>query len=583
MALGANLAVMFAHRSPVREPLLQQPPPVNEHAQPSEQPPSQLVQPESAAPLPSQTGTLKVLALVLLAVAILVGAAALLSNSGVVQPGGPPPECRKSAALTVLRQEHIAAYSNEAAGTDRLQLIIWGGKGKRAELVFDDTHVMNLQDQKWHAVQQAGGFVKQVIIQFPGLRNVWKTAPKQDSLQDLPAELPASRWKQVTSTDRISNSMIMFGGDGVHSEGSNTGNTHTYLNDAWQLSLQHGKAKWQKLWSTGSDGGEAPDPRRAAAGALFTIPNSASKQLLIHGGRLEAGHILEDLWQATLGTGNVTYQQLWPPLRDSVDNKKHPRGPAARKGHSAIAIQENDPCMVVFGGRNGIGYFNDVWAFRLSTGVWEEWTPTDGNAASPMGRDHFGAVYDAGHMYIFGGRGGSSYGKSQPLGDLWRFTIASRTWTELNATGSTPMARFLFSSDLFYPVLHQNENLKQDSDLSMEADLGWLGYSEEPSTDLAQSSSIPFARSNCDEATKASLPDLAGLVSEAAQSKMQSAAPSQGDNGPAGFMVIFGGETVNECYLNDVWVLHLNSLRWKQLSKPVACQKRCRSIVEARS
>lgn len=57
---------------------------------------------------------------------------------------------------------------------------------------------------------------------------------------------------------------------------------------------------------------------------------------------------------------------------------------------------------VIFGGRNGVGYFNDVWAFRLSTGVWEEWTPSDGNAVSPMGRDHFGAVYDTGHMYIFG-------------------------------------------------------------------------------------------------------------------------------------------------------------------------------------
>ncbi|DBB10023.1 TPA: hypothetical protein ACH3X3_001610 [Trebouxia sp. C0006] len=567
-------------RLPVTEPLLQQPDPVIEHAQPSEQTPSEPVQSESAAPLPSQTGTLKVLALVLLAVAILVGAAALLSNSGVVQPGGPPPVCRKSAALAVLRQEDVTTYAYQAAGADKLQLIIWGGKGKRAEVVFDDTHIMNLKDRKWHAIEQTGGFVKQVVNHIPGLRNIWKTAPTQDSLQGLPAQLPASRWKQVTSTDSISNNMIMFGGDGMDSDGSNTGNGHVYLNDAWQLSLDNGKAKWQELWNTSSNGGEAPDPRRAAAGALFTVPNTTSKQLLIHGGRLEAGHILEDLWQATLGTGNVTYQQLWPLPRDSADNKKRPRGPAARKGHSAIAVQENDPCLVIFGGRNGVGYFNDVWAFRLSTGVWEEWTPSDGNAVSPMGRDHFGAVYDTGHMYIFGGRGGSSYGKSQPLGDLWRFTIASRTWTELNATGSTPMARFLFSSDLFYPVLHQHENLKQDSDLT---DLGWLGYSEEPGTNLAQSSSLPSARSNGDEATEASLPDSAGLVGRATQSKTQSAAPPQGDNGPAGSMIIFGGETVNECYLNDVWVLHLNSLRWKQLSKPVACQKRCRSIVEARS
>jgi len=254
VVLGANLALMYAHRSPVTEPLITQPDPETEHAQPSEQPPSQPAQSESAAPLPSQTGTLKVLALVLLIVAVLVGAAALLSNSGVVQPGGPPPECRKSAALTVLRQEDVAAYSYKAAGTGILQLIIWGGKGKRAELVFDDTHVMSLKHRKWHAIQQTGGFVKQVVMQIPGLRNIWKTAPKQDSLQTLTAQLPASRWKQVTFTDSISNSMFMFGGDGMDSNGSNTGNGHVYLNDAWQLSLEDGKAKWQELWNTGSDG-----------------------------------------------------------------------------------------------------------------------------------------------------------------------------------------------------------------------------------------------------------------------------------------------------------------------------------------
>ena len=59
-------------------------------------------------------------------------------------------------------------------------------------------------------------------------------------------------------------------------------------------------------------------------------------------------------------------------------------------------------CQVIFGGRDGVGYFDDVWAFRLSTGQWESWTPTNSNAASPMGRDHFGAVYDSGHMYIYG-------------------------------------------------------------------------------------------------------------------------------------------------------------------------------------
>lgn len=57
---------------------------------------------------------------------------------------------------------------------------------------------------------------------------------------------------------------------------------------------------------------------------------------------------------------------------------------------------------VIFGGRNGIGYFDDVWAYRLSTASWEDWTPTTVGSPAPIGRDHFGAVYDSGHIYIYG-------------------------------------------------------------------------------------------------------------------------------------------------------------------------------------
>lgn len=95
----------------------------------------------------------------------------------------------------------------------------------------------------------------------------------------------------------------------------------------------------------------APEPRRAAAGALFTITNTTGKQLLIHGGRLAAGHILGDLWQAQLGAGNITYQQLWPPQQQALQKKKgkkgkKPFGPAARKGHAAVAVEDPDACLV---------------------------------------------------------------------------------------------------------------------------------------------------------------------------------------------------------------------------------------------
>lgn len=57
---------------------------------------------------------------------------------------------------------------------------------------------------------------------------------------------------------------------------------------------------------------------------------------------------------------------------------------------------------VIFGGRNGIGYFNDVWAYRVSTASWEDWTPATVGSPAPIGRDHFGAVHDSGHIYIYG-------------------------------------------------------------------------------------------------------------------------------------------------------------------------------------
>ena len=219
----------------------------------------------SASPLPSQAGTIKILAAVLVVVALLVTGAALLSKSGVVQPGGPPPVCRKSASLAVLRQEQAAPSSNAAL----LQLIVWGGKGKKAGLVFADSHLLNLQDHKWHSVQQKAGLLLNSLRRMPGLRSIWESSEDPQALNTDPSRLPAARWKQLSVTDLSSSSMIMFGGDGTdpddiqarHSNAADTtdvndssGNSHDYFNDAWQVSLVRGKARWQKLWNTDPDG-----------------------------------------------------------------------------------------------------------------------------------------------------------------------------------------------------------------------------------------------------------------------------------------------------------------------------------------
>ena len=247
---------MLVCRDAVTAPLI--PPATAEHA--AEEPASSTQQPDhpepdSAPGLPSQTGTIKILVLVLIIVALLVTAAALLSKSGMVQPGGPPPECRKSASLAVLRQEQAAPSANTVASSaGLLQLIVWGGKGKRATLVFDDSHTLNLQDQKWHSVRQKAGLLLRSLGSMPGLRNIWKSSPSQQALHTDPARLPAARWKQLSVTDPDSSSMVVFGGDGLDAGYTTSGNGHNYFNDAWQVSLDNGKARWQNLWNTGPPG-----------------------------------------------------------------------------------------------------------------------------------------------------------------------------------------------------------------------------------------------------------------------------------------------------------------------------------------
>lgn len=263
-----------ACRDAVTEPLLPAPAAevgTKEPTQNTEQQPQSFNEPGAASGLPSQTGTIKILALVLLVVALLVTAAALLSKSGVVQPGGPPPKCRKSASLAVLRQEEAAPSANTLASTPGLlQLIVWGGKGKKAELVFNDSHLLNLQDRKWRSVRQKAGLLLEGLGSMPGLRNIWKSSPSQQALHTDPAQLPAARWKQLSVTDPDASSMLVFGGDGLDAGYKTSSNGHNYFNDAWQVSLDNGKARWQNLWNTGPSG----NPSTATAHAHVTDTNS---------------------------------------------------------------------------------------------------------------------------------------------------------------------------------------------------------------------------------------------------------------------------------------------------------------------
>ena len=44
-------------------------------------------------------------------------------------------------------------------------------------------------------------------------------------------------------------------------------------------------------------------------------------------------------------------------------------------------------------------------------------------------------------------------------------------------------------------------------------------------------------------------------------------------------MVVFGGETYEGCYLNDLWQLNLDSYEWELLAEAKLDSRRCRSLM----
>lgn len=120
-----------------------------------------------------------------------------------------------------------------------------------------------------------------------------------------------------------------------------------------------------------------------------------------------------------------------------MDKKPGPV-PKPRRGEALVYSNNGgSPVLVALGGRttDQEGYFDSMWIFHLGNKTWEEVAaPRDAKRAWPGARDHLGAVNMDGAVYMHGGRGGKSYLKSEPLGDLWRFDISARHWEQLTTS-----------------------------------------------------------------------------------------------------------------------------------------------------
>jgi hypothetical protein len=204
--------------------------------------------------------------------------------------------------------------------------------------------------------------------------------------------------------DRI----IMFGGS----------SWPDYFNDVWALSLS-GTPAWTQL----QPAGRAPSPRHDHA-AIYDSPRD---RIVVFGGYDASGR-RNDVWALTL-SGTPTWSELTPTGTL----------PSPRDFHRALydPVRER---MVMFGGFDGSGCPNDVWALTLSgTPAWTALTPT---GTPPSGRFGHTAIYDPlrDRMLVSGGTNLDP--EYEVLEDVWALTFSgSPAWTELLPAGPSPGPR----------------------------------------------------------------------------------------------------------------------------------------------
>jgi hypothetical protein len=122
--------------------------------------------------------------------------------------------------------------------------------------------------------------------------------------------------------------------------------------------------------------------------------------------------------------------QTWDELTPGAGS-----APAGRRNASAI----HDPVdnrMVIFGGFSNT-FLNDIWAFDLDTETWEDLTPVSGPMPTP--RLTPASIYDANNhrMITWSGQGQGAF-----FNDVWAFDLTTETWSQFSPTGGPPNVRY---------------------------------------------------------------------------------------------------------------------------------------------
>jgi len=176
-----------------------------------------------------------------------------------------------------------------------------------------------------------------------------------------------------------------------------------------ELGIDEGRAN---NWTLQSDGEPS---RRFAAAMGYDRQNGLFVLFGGCGWRGGSPDYLSDTWTYDPQTNNWTqrFPKISPPLR----------------AHAAMAYDESNGLVVLFGGSTGWSEYNDIWTYDILNNTW---LTQPACSTAPSKRDYTAMVYDKkdGVMILFGG----DYYDAKK--DTWTYDLSSNTWTEMRPSVS---------------------------------------------------------------------------------------------------------------------------------------------------
>lgn len=198
-------------------------------------------------------------------------------------------------------------------------------------------------------------------------------------------------------------------------------------------------------------------------------------------------------------------------------------GPSARHHHSLTWDPQGER-FLLFGGRAGGVFKNDLWSYNPNTDSWTELSPT---GTLPAIRDGHVAVWDSQNQRLLVHAGGNM----NFLSDLWAYTPATNSWSQLAGSVANGL----------HAGVWDNLNNRY---LTFGGTAGNTLRAYNPGTNswttLSPSGTTPPTRLNFSAVW----------------------------NPSSSSMIIFGGQGAGNVHLSDIWMYSSSSNSWSQLNPP---------------